>query len=72
MWLTVGDRLSASPDLGGFTPSEASVPAIVKTTLQPKPTHSYGQGKKSFLGCIQRPLSGTTFQKTFSDLEEQK
>lgn len=36
MWLTVGDRLSASADWGGFTPSEASVLAIVETTPQPK------------------------------------
>lgn len=47
MWLTVGDRLSASADWGGFTPSEASVLAIVKASLQPKPAHSYGGGKKA-------------------------
>lgn len=74
MWLTVGDRLSASADWGGFTPSEASVPAIVKTSLQPKPTRSYWQEKKSSLWCTQRPPSGTckTPQTMFSNLEEQK
>lgn len=55
---------------GGFTPSEASVPAIVKTILQPEPAASTGKECKAF----QVVCKGPQWQhvRLFSKLEEQK
>lgn len=74
MWLTVGDRLSASADWGGFTPSEASVPAIVKTILQPEPAASPGKECKALQVVYKGMAACKTFQKTLQQFrgEEMK